>query len=219
MIEKLSLNKFLNYGYSGFLLLGIIYLNDNSFVRNMVENLGPVISTILTLSAGATVFIAYRNIIGELIIYPTTHLLHKLISPETSTLVFLKEVLSIKYNVFLLRNVYNSIRRRFFSRELLSKLDLAHAEIHVIYVTAIQLIGNFFYLGIYKANDANKFYWIVIGLTFLIVGIIADIWQHSNECSLLKRIKNNKVEGISDLSLIDFLDHAGLKLKQEKEVR
>lgn len=214
MIEKLSLNKFLNYGYSGFLLLGIIYLNDNLFVRSLVENLGPVISVILTLSLGATAFIAYRYILGELLIYPLGHVLHKFISPKTSTLVFLKDVMSVKYNVFFLRNIYNSIRRRFFSKELLGKLDLAHAEIHVIYVTAIQLIGNFFYLTLHKPNDPNKTYWLVLGLIFLAVGMVADMWQHSNECGVLKRIKNEKVEGVSECSLLEFLDHAGIKLER-----
>ncbi len=214
MIEKLSLNKFLNYGYSGFLLLGIIYLNDNLFVRSLVENLGPVISVILTLSLGATAFIAYRYILGELLIYPLVHVLHKFISPKTSTLVFLKDVMSVKYNVFFLRNIYNSIRRRFFSKELLGKLDLAHAEIHVIYVTSIQLIGNFFYLTLHKPNDPNKTYWLVLGLIFLAVGMVADMWQHSNECGVLKRIKNEKVEGVSECSLLEFLDHAGIKLER-----
>ena len=145
MLEKLSISKIIRYGYGGFLLVGIILLFNPQLINEIIKSAGPVVAPIAIFSLGACIYIFYRFVLGEFIIYPISHLVHRIIdllnskSKVSGTIGFLRKN---KVSFWQRRAAYNLIRWEFLDDKNKKRLDYAHSEIHILYITAVEFMAN-----------------------------------------------------------------------------
>lgn len=201
MIEKFSVNNILRYGYSGFLMVGIISLVDPNILEKAIKASGPVVTPLAIFFVGTCIFVVYRYVIGEFLLFPIMHLFHwvvdKVIGGTSSPTGYLGE-LGVIFGER--RAAYSEIRRDLLKDEERERFNFAHSETHILYITAIELGVAFL---IIDKNTFSLLYFFLFGaiLTFL-SAIITDIQQHRVEYKILRHFyKRDK--------LIEFLTKRG----------
>src|SRR6266542_4664511 len=79
-VLKDDFDRLIRYGYSGFLLTGILLFLMPGGVRPAIEAGGAVVAPLAILAAGAAVYTLYRYALNELFLAPfVLHPLHSLI--------------------------------------------------------------------------------------------------------------------------------------------
>jgi hypothetical protein len=72
-----NLDRLIRYGYSGFLLTGILLFLVPTRVHPALEAGGAVVTPLVILAAGAAVYAIYRYVLNELLLAPfVLHPLH-----------------------------------------------------------------------------------------------------------------------------------------------
>jgi hypothetical protein len=207
MFEKLPLSRLLRYGYGGFLLVGIVSLIEPEIVKLAVEATGSIVSPFVIFFVGTCIFVVYRYVLGEFILYRLTHAIHgiwdRCFSGEDGVSSPTGYLGSLGISWWQRRVAYNEIRRGLFKDEQRERLDLAHSEIHIVYITAVELIATWLYLR--ARGNPYPFSGAVIpvaAVLTLIAAIVADIGQHRIEYRLLRY-------GIESDKLREFLHERG----------
>lgn len=183
---RLRLGLLIRYAYSGLQLLLIAAYLIPAETKSAVESLGPILAPLVALALGVAVYVLYKEFLGELVLYPTRHLLHTLAariryrvlhktSAAPGTVGSVPALLGSLHVPFGQRQwAYRCLRTtRFITPERNQLLDLLHSEIHIIYVSAIQLTAA----GIYRAwHLAPSEGWLLAALVLLVVAFIVD-WR------------------------------------------
>ena len=185
---NLSLSQIIRYGYGGFLLIGILLIFQPDIIKKSIDSAGAIVAPIAILSIGACIYIIYRYVIGELIIYPLTHLIHYLIDRIKGKMVISSPVRLFKsYGIpsFQVRSAYNQIRWELLEEADKKRLDFAHSEIHVLYLTSVEFLITYWILY-YNSTTNVKDYFLIGFFILVIAGFITDIRQHMSEYRFLK---------------------------------
>ena len=190
MLEKLKIDQIIRYGYGGFLIAGIMIFLYPDKSKEFIASAGSVVAPLSILSSGAFIYVFYRYVLGDNFIYPITHFLHFLLDHiinhgnPTSPTSFLGKVKNVKLGQR--RQCYTDIRHQLFDHDKRSKLDLDHAEIHVIYLTSVICLFLQIFLSFSnKANEPVKSSLMVITALFWFSAVIIDIRQHKKEGRLI----------------------------------
>jgi hypothetical protein len=180
-MKELNLSLLLRYGYAGFLLVGILLFINPSAIKTITDNAGTVLSPLLVLAAGACIYVVYRYVVGEWILFPLSHCIDGIVSrghsPVRSPILYL---LRLGVKLTDLRPAYNALRHEVLEEKTRNQLDFAHAEIHVLYITCIELMGLAIYLTVIGAKT-HVYLILIIGIVILCGAISTDIQQHRSE--------------------------------------
>ncbi len=185
-LDKLRLGQLIRYAYSGFLLFFVADCLEPARTRQSVEDLGPVLTPIVALVLGVAVYVLYKELLGEMVFYPVRHMLHTLggrichrIHLKTraapGTVGSVPALLGSLHVPFGQRQwAYRCLRATsFVTPERNQLLDLLHSEIHVIYISAVQLGAA----GLYRAWLRQPVQgWLVAVLVLLSVAFVVD-WR------------------------------------------
>lgn len=177
------------YFYAGLFSAVVCSLVAPAATKATVDNLGPVLATLAAFALGVGIYVLYRRLIGELLLYPIYHAVHGLIDalfrrpPErrTSTTNYLG---GLGVPLGCRRIAYTTIREVLFDTETQRRLDLAHGEIHVLYLTAIECWLAALYLRFEAQPVAGA--WIITALLAFLAALFSDTRQHSLEVQLLR---------------------------------
>jgi hypothetical protein len=192
IFEKIRLTQIIRYGYAGFLAAGIAAFLAPAEVKPGIEAAGHVVAPLVVFAIGACIYVLYRYVLGELMIFPLVHYIHYLVDTQLfgkaearSPITFLA-----RQGVRLgqRRNAYTDIRRGVFKDAERTRLDLDHTEIAVLYLTAVEFAGAWIYLAASRSGSAaSGWFFAVTAVLVGIAAIIADIKQHVYEFQLLQR--------------------------------
>jgi|WetSurMetagenome_2_1015567.scaffolds.fasta_scaffold16208_2 hypothetical protein len=197
---KLGLNaeRVAGYLYSGICISIVSTLIFPKEVSALISALGGVLSVLSVFAIGFATYVLYRYIIGEYLLFPLQHFIHRLLDyilgrskkNPTSSIDFIKNLGVPKG---LRRDAYTAIRDAFFNDETRARLDLVHGEIHALYITAVDsfLISGLSFL---KPMYIPNWTWIFVGIFTLIGGLIADTHQHTIETRMIKAIDPSKLK-------------------------
>lgn len=208
MLKDIQLSSLIRYGYSGFLATGILLLVHAEVVGAAVEAAGPVLSPLLVLAGGASIYVLYRYIIGEFLLYPVMHglelLAHRLLKSLVDTPVrYLARDLHVPFG--LRRAAYTAIRREFLPEVTRKRMDLAHSELHILYITAVELAAFWVYLewGPKEMQDiVNPTAVLLLSALVYVAAMLADMREHMYELSVIKQVSSTS-------DLMDFLSNRG----------
>jgi hypothetical protein len=196
MIEKFPLARLFPYGYSGILLVVILSLIKPGLVRCIIDRVDSVTVLLGIFFMGAFIFGIYRYLIGELLLYPLTHYMHNFDDrlrkrDSTNPVQYLRDRGVSSYREA--REAYTVIRRELFKKEDRERLDLAHSEIHILYITAVEFAVTCLYLWLKEFPSPPIAHLLVASMPLLIpllvailAAMLADIQQHKIEHRLIK---------------------------------
>ena len=180
----------------------LVFVNPSA-VKTVTDNAGPVLAPLLVLSVGACIYVVYRYIIGEWILYRVTHWVDSITAKDSAgrDLSPIRHLRKLGVPRRESRAAYNALRHEFLDDKVKKQLDFAHAEIHVLYITCIELIS----LSIFLAATGMKKQYpliLIVGLVVLCGAMATDIQQHRSE---VRTIRSNKAEA----EVRDFLRAKG----------
>jgi hypothetical protein len=207
MYTKLGLNaeRFAGYLYSGICFSVVMTLVLPTKVASFVDSIGGVLSLFSVVAIGFVIFIFYRYLIGEFIIFPLQHLIHHLFdkilgksSEKTTSSIYFLKYLGVAKGIR--RDAYTSIRDAFINDKIRARWDLIHGEIHALYITSIIFIGVSLFLNLNEVFITN-WIWMFIGIVAIGAAFIADTHQHIVETRMIKALDRN--------GLINFLIQEG----------
>lgn len=212
MFDKFNLAQLVRYGYTGFLIAGIFTYLTPEAAKEFFGATGNVVAPLIVFSAGGSVFVFYRYILGEFVLFPITHLIHchldKWPPRKTSRPTgFLREIGIPRFQI---RAAYTEIRRNYFKKEesVAASLDLSHTETHVLWITSIIGLGTFIFLCVSNSTeDTTQNIFLGISCIFALAAIITDIQQHKKEHRLFTSEKYHQ-------EIIEFLTAQGYSVKQ-----
>src|SRR5437660_1697362 len=132
MLKEINLSLLLRYGYSGFLLVGILLFVNPRAIKTVTDNSGPVLAPPLVLAVGACIYVVYRYIVGEWILFPLTHWIDERISVASAATALspIRHLRQLGIRERELRAAYNALRHEALDEKVRKQLDFAHAEIH-----------------------------------------------------------------------------------------
>ena len=187
-MAKLPLPIVLRYGYSGFLMLTAVTVQNPSAVSTWVDATGQVLAALAVFFLGACIYVLHRHVLAELLLCHVMHFCHRILDRIDG-----KDVRSGPTGLLgqrgvrfgLRRAAYTEIRRRFFDAETRDSLDVAHSEIHVVYLTAVVLTLTGIYGILATPPQPHTTALFVAGGIVFLAAIATDIRQHRVEGRLL----------------------------------
>ena len=180
--------QLLGYGYAGLLASFVASLIEPNFVKHLIAALGPFLAAIVALALGVGIYVAYFKIVGEFLLYPFHHLVHKLVDRVrkrigkvgTSCVAYIGE-LGVPFGQR--RAAYEAIKAAYYQDRERRRIQLAHGELHVLYLTAVEAGAAALYLF---ARARPTEVWATTAIVFYVAALIADLRQHTLECYMLK---------------------------------
>jgi len=203
--------QLIGYAYSGFLAFVIGTIIDRSFAAQLVEALGGFLTAVVALTLGVGIYVFYFRLLGEFVLYPFQHLVHSCLDwvrgrtaqHPTSCIGYLG---AFGVPIGLRRAAYEATKALYYKDlRVRRRIQLAHGEIHVLYLTAVETVAAAIYVYL---HDGHAGYWIAFAAAFYLAALIADVHQHSLECGMLK----SPIYG----DLGEFLDRSGFLAKPAK---
>lgn len=207
-LNELGISRLIRYSYGGFLLLFIVSIINPEIVKSIINSLGTIISILVILNIGASIFVIHRYVLVEIFEFPLIDCIHNVIdyfhkntgADSTSPFKYIKSLGVKKGNS---RAAYLAIRKEFFDSEKRKNVDIIHSELHILYITAEETLLTGIYL-LYWDNQFHYIYLFTLSIIFALSAIIADIKQLQLECHSLK-IKNSEGKLRSFLLEIGYL--------------
>lgn len=200
LLNKISIDKIVRYGYPGFLILLILIVFEDP-TKTYIKEIGGFVTTIMSFTIGATFYVVYRYVLGEYVLFQLMHLIHlayecitgRISSPHS----FLGQAEGVKAKWFRRRVLYNLLRRNYFKSKQSKKYDFAHSEIHLVYITGVLLAAvTFIYRNDELIKNINSFWlWFTPSL-IITVAIVIDIQQHSAEYRRFKKEEDEIIKWI-----------------------
>lgn len=198
-----SLNEVFRYGYGGlfaFLVAAIIAPNET---KTTIKALGSVLPGLIAFAMGSAIYVFYRNLLGDFIVLPLVHYIHKTIDDRqgrTGEQVSCKMAYVFnKYSrhfdlgshrLFTGQRVFRMLRDRgiAFPEDMRARFEIAHSELHLIYITFFVCLGGAVAYAIIKENYYSLWASVPATLAILVVGVFGDIRLNKRECDQLKNM-------------------------------
>jgi hypothetical protein len=190
-VKAITINNILRYAFGGFLLTGIGLIYHADALKRTIESAGSVVAPLVVVAVGAAWYCFHRYVLGEFVIYPLTHIVHDIVDRgfgrgSTNPVRLLK---SLGVRLGERRSAYTDIRRnidQIANRPLLERLDLLHAEYHVLAMTAeITLIGAIH--GFTQPVPHTPVSLLAVSIVSAIAAVSMDIQMHRGEHRVLTR--------------------------------
>jgi hypothetical protein len=143
VLKEVTLSRILRYSYGGFLLVAIMVTENSGQVKTIIEALGSTVAPLTVVALGGCVFVTYRYVLGELLIFPVVHLIDGLLqlrSKESLSPIQYLSSLGVPFGSR--RAAYGRLKASLFTDHT-KFLDLIHSEIHILYITSTELIAFF----------------------------------------------------------------------------
>ena len=192
MLEKLQLTQLIRHGYGGFLLTGIVAFFAPAKLKEAIEAGGAVVAPLVILAIGTAIYVLYRYILGELLLFPFTHSVHwafdKVFGDGTASSPI---GLLAEKGVTLgrRRSAYTDVRRQLFSEDQRKRLDLDHSEAHILWITAVESSGGLLYVSTLATSStpSTNVWWFFLFASIAVTpaALLHDIQLHRNEYHLL----------------------------------
>ena len=170
-ILKEQLSRLIRYAFPGFLFLLMYSLSDLTNFKDLVENIGVPMLSIFSLVLGAFIYVVYRLILGELILFPVVNIIHDFLHLKFKFPQGITSWIGTEHDIpfFQRRNAYHYLRQRLKDKAQIKDLEFIHTELHILYITAIIIISFFI----------HSYSWV--GLIIMLAAAIADIKAHIRE--------------------------------------
>lgn len=212
LLRKLNFERLLGYSYSGILLLFIVAIIEPIIITPIINSLGVVLVILMVFALGATIYVIHRYVLGEIFLYPFLHLAHLVWDRiwgrsglySTSTTSYLG---ALGVRLGERRAAYNVVREQFFHHYLRDRLDIAHGEVHMLWITVDELLVASAYLIVI---DRHAIVLLSISLIIAVCATIADIRQHQFESHFLKHAEHRG-------KLRPFLEEIGYLSSQNEQ--
>lgn len=196
----------LGYIYAGVVPALLAAIVDPDGVRSVTATVGPIATAAIALGAGSGIYVLYRRVLGDLMLYPLQHALHRWFDKlcrrsgveQTSCTGFLSS-LGVPWGQRQL--AYDSIKHLLLPPQRHRELSHAHGELHFPYLTSALLASTATYAAVTGQPGGTS--WLAASAVMLLVALIADTRQHSYEAGLLKSL--NRQELLRFLSDHGFL--------------
>ena len=210
--KDIGVARIFRYSYGGLLLMVLIAINFPLSLSPIIEALGLVLAPLTAIAIGTGIYIIHRYVIGEIFLYPFLNIVHNILDRirkrkgllTTNPLNYLHFIGVEKTEQ---RAAYLAVRSQLFNPSEKKELDVAHSELHILWITVDELLVTAFYL---QAKHLTTHYFFSISILVAFCAIVADIRQHQLECHKLK-ITNNKEK------LLPFLKEMGYLKTLEHE--
>lgn len=204
VLKGSEFDRLIRYGYSGFLMTGLLLFLVPDRIRPALEAGGSVVAPLVILAAGAAIYTLYRYFLNEIVVAPCLHGLHAFLDRRrdvpTNPANFLR-----KYNLpwHLRHPAYVEIRRGFFDDDVRRSFDRNHTEATIIWITSVECIVAGAVLFSIHAPDSEM--WkacvlMVLGCFSLFAAVVMDIRLFKQECRVLI---------VKETALEDFLRKRG----------
>lgn len=153
LISGFSISKVLRYAYPGFLLAALLAGFEAPIVSRLVDSAGPALSILILFFLGAALYVIYRYVLGELVLYNLHHFIHYMLDRTiskrpTSPTGYLG---SLGVRIGQRRAAYTALRREFLPAIQRDRFDEAHSEIHLLWMTFLAAGGVTIYASINRA--------------------------------------------------------------------
>jgi len=154
-------------------------------VKIYTEAAGPVLAPLVVLSAGACIYVFYRHIVGEWILFPLAHFVdywscrrnRRNSKEEASSMICLLYKRGVPLNE--LRAAYTTLRREFLPADTGKQLGLAHTEVFVLYISVVELGTLACFLWWQRTNG---FPLVLAGAGLILAAALAaDVQLHRSE--------------------------------------
>ncbi len=214
--SRLTMGQVMRYGYSGFLFALLSACVETARVKQVVDALGTLLATVSCVAIGVSLYVFYREVLAEYILYPMRHIIHtgtdrigrwidrKRGRPprEYGSLTAFLGQLGVPLGSR--RWVYRTLQATSFVDSKGSmRFAIFHAEVHVLYISSLQ-IGA---VGVYLALTGEPWVWlIVLSLVLLAICFFIDM-RHDAFETMLMRQKREALERY--LCKLGFGDAAG----------
>jgi hypothetical protein len=195
VLKHLRLARLGRYAYPGLLAAFLAAAFRDQFVGQVVTALGSLLTPLVVVALGGAIHAFYRHVAGELIIYPLHHRVHdkfdqwKKRPPTDSYAYLIRElhvpVKDVQVAYFLFRDKFGDDRTR-------EEQDIAHTELHALWVTALVFIGAVFL----------KWWLAPVGVIVGVAALLGEIHQHSLE---VVRMRAGKEQLKADLEAAKLL--------------
>ena len=205
-LKRFELDRLIRYGYSGFLLTGILLFITPTSVHPLVEAGGAVVTPLVILATGAAVYTLYRYVLSEMLLARWLHRWHGYLDRRhqviTNPANFLVDVYHVPAN--LGHDAYMEVRRGFFRDEKFS-FDRNHTEATIVWLTAVEctIAG-----GVLLAMGANggavwkSWFLLSVGLSNIAAAVNLDLRLFRQEYRVLAAYDATQV--------LEFLRKRGL---------
>ncbi len=190
-MQRLTLTDVIKYGYGGALLTGLSAIVAPSEVETIIAALGAVATPIVILAIGACVYVMHRYVVGEFVIYPATHAIHWALNRSILRRARVRHVTAFLSELGLpfgeRRLAYTEIRRDLFKGDTQRRIDLSHAEAHVLWLTFVLGLLATSWLYIYDETRIGvRLALLIFSLFAGFGGLVLDISLHQREGRLLE---------------------------------
>jgi hypothetical protein len=179
--------------YAGSLFALLASYCQPELTKRIVDALGSALAPLSTLLVGIGIYVFYRVLVGELVLYPVRHAIHFLLDKYVRRrnkdpkgfISFICLLGDCGVDWGKRRFVYSEIRDsgKFLDKARRQRLDLIHSTYHLLYLTALE-VGV---AALYQRPADGWRTLLIVALIFLVGAYIADLRQDSWECWLLRR--------------------------------
>lgn len=195
-VREIGVARILRYSYGGLLLLLLAAVIDPKATAPIISALGTILAPLVALGVGAGIYVVHRHVLGEMILYLALHFIHHLWDcirgntgvNSTDTVHYLK-ALGVKRGDR--RAAYTAARRQFFDQAVRERLNIAHSELHMLWITVDETLVAAIYLAATGRSHQSVVLFAISGI-IASCATIADIRQHHLECHMLKIAEREK---------------------------
>ena len=241
ILSELKLDQLLRYGYGGVLLIFFAYIFRPDIIGTMIETLGVIFTPIVALGLGVLVYEINRFVIGELIIYPIIDWIdynwdtrkspeelflyriirwskdkiwNKIIKRPTDVTASMTRYLeSLGVNKVDCIAAYTAVRRKILDQDQREKFDIAHAKLHILWITMEVFLIVFFYMWFTQkepqifSSIVKQSHLLLISLVLIVSATVVEIYQLRYECHIFKLYEKDTTK--DNIKVTTFLTNAG----------
>jgi hypothetical protein len=184
----------LGYFYTGALLGFLWWKLRTPEVQEFASSMGGLVYALGTLMLGVGVYVASFRFIGEFILFPLQHLIHEILdtrllnraSSESTSPIRLLQAIGV--DLGHRRFAYNSLKDELLLEQRRSPVALIHAEVGMLYVTAIELLGAALVVAFGWSQPFSASPLLLVGSLSLMAALASDTKQHVQEAAQLRQI-------------------------------
>jgi hypothetical protein len=177
--------------WAGALAVGLMACVAPKETKQWLDTLGTALVLPVVAFVGVVLFLVYRVIVGEWLLYPLRHALLGVCDwiwrrrQGAKHLSFTRLLASRNVPFFFRRYTYSAIRDAEggpFTRSQRQHFDFLHATYHLFYVTGLELLAASLLTLAQPHQEGLKF----AGIAFLVLAFLADFRQDVWECRLME---------------------------------
>lgn len=191
-ILKEQLSRIIRYAYPGFLTLLFMSFVATDELKALQGTIGVALTAVCAVVVGAAIYVGYRLVLGELVIFPIVNAIHTFISKHTRLTVGVTGWLGSRFSVGLgsRRAAYGYLRSKCSDKSEARHLDFIHTELHILYLSAIITIGFSIFQSI--SNSSHSIPLGITGCVILFAACMADIRAHIRQKIYFERVEGSE---------------------------